>query len=94
MSDAVTRAVFRQIVSAVAAMHEKGISHGDLKPENILFDDMWRIKVADFGMATKDKECIVRRGTEGYVAPECDGLNPYDPFKADLFSLGAILFVL
>ncbi len=40
MSDTVTRAVFRQILSAVQAMHEKGVSHGDLKPENILFDEM------------------------------------------------------
>src|SRR5262245_42922682 len=28
--------IFGQIVSALAASHEKGIAHGDLKPENVL----------------------------------------------------------
>ena len=47
--------VFRQIVSAVACMHNLGLVHRDLKLENILINDtggMNDIKLIDFGFAT------------------------------------------
>jgi serine/threonine protein kinase len=44
-------AIMRPLVSAVSALHQKGILHLDLKPENILFTHNGVLKVADFGFA-------------------------------------------
>jgi len=32
--------------------NSQGITHRDLKPENLLFDEIFNLKVADFGFAT------------------------------------------
>jgi serine/threonine protein kinase len=43
--------IIKQILRALAHMHEQGIIHRDLKPENILMEDYQNVKVADFGFA-------------------------------------------
>ncbi|CAH8518759.1 Eukaryotic translation initiation factor 2-alpha kinase 3 [Schistosoma haematobium] len=44
--------MFRQIVEAVAYLHDHSLMHRDLKPSNILFDLTNRLKLADFGLVT------------------------------------------
>ena len=100
-------AITRQIAGALGAAHAKGIVHRDLKPDNIfLVSDPEvpggeRIKLLDFGIAkladSSSGHNMTRTGavigTPTYMAPEqCRGVAIDS--RADLYSLGCILFEL
>ncbi|MDZ4694305.1 MAG: serine/threonine-protein kinase [Deltaproteobacteria bacterium] len=94
-----------QVADALFASHSHGIIHRDLKPENIYLitrgssDDF--VKVLDFGLAklTQGDEKVSHKtrtgsvmGTPYYMSPEqCEGKASVD-HRADVYSLGVILF--
>ncbi|EAY05007.1 CAMK family protein kinase [Trichomonas vaginalis G3] len=84
----------KQIVSALKYIHSKKFAHHDLKPSNILFDKYGRLKIADFGLSvqyeTNSSKYFV--GSYGYLAPEQRMNQIYDPFVADIWSLGVTLY--
>jgi serine/threonine protein kinase len=84
------------ILKGVEAFHNAGICHRDLKTENILVDEKYNLKICDFGFSTSNTGHLKEScGTEGYKAPEVEKENPnYDGIKADIFSLGVVLFTL
>lgn len=95
--------VFREVVSAIGEAHRVGLIHRDLKPSNVLMARAGerRIpKVIDFGLAKVVQEgeeadhtrSGVPMGTPSYMAPEqiADAKNV--DARADLFSLGALLY--
>merc|ERR1711977_545377 len=52
MPEEEVKAMMRQTISGVKALHDKRIIHRDLKPENILLSgDKLSFKIADFGLA-------------------------------------------
>lgn len=51
LSEQQTGSIMNPLVSAVAALHQRGVLHLDLKPENILFTHTGVLKIADFGFA-------------------------------------------
>eukprot|EP01086_Lenisia_limosa_P006389 TRINITY_DN2517_c0_g1_i2.p1 TRINITY_DN2517_c0_g1~~TRINITY_DN2517_c0_g1_i2.p1 ORF type:complete len:314 (-),score=87.64 TRINITY_DN2517_c0_g1_i2:16-957(-) len=86
----------KQLVEAVAYLHERNIVHRDLKPENLLVSGETSIQVADFGLSKMvGTETVLKTacGTPGYVAPEvlkCQGYGP----QVDVWSIGIITYVL
>lgn len=71
--------------------------HRDLKLENLILDSNFNVKLCDFGFATKSNpsERLTRiLGTDGYMDYQLSSHTSYSGFKADIFALGVILFLL
>jgi serine/threonine-protein kinase len=94
--------LFAPVLSAVAAAHDLGILHRDLKPANIMLArgiGGYVPKVADFGIAKMVMDDAPSRtvggmpmGTPGYMAPEQIRSAKDVDVRADVFSLGAVLY--
>jgi serine/threonine protein kinase len=97
-------ALGRGILAGVRAAHQAGRIHRDLKPANVLLeveDDQVVPKVADFGLAKildsqngMDSRTGVLLGTPAYMAPEQYRNAKGVDHRADIFSLGALLYEL
>ncbi|XP_046809346.1 uncharacterized protein LOC111687054 isoform X1 [Lucilia cuprina] len=89
--------VFTQLVFAVDYCHSKGVVHRDLKAENVLLDKDMNIKLADFGFSNRYEEGNFLRtwcGSPPYAAPEVFQGLEYDGPRADIWSLGVVLYAL
>ncbi len=84
-----------EIASALAYLHPS-IVHRDLKPQNILMDASGVAKVADFGIAKTKQSTYLNttkgNGTPAYTAPETFGSGDKISEKADVYSLGMIMW--
>ncbi|KAF8977627.1 hypothetical protein BGZ46_007240 [Entomortierella lignicola] len=96
-SDSSVLDAMEQIISAVTHAHKHQVFHRDLKPENILVAGDGSLKLADFGLATKDRVSNdFGCGSSFYMAPEQQPSSvpghrrPYLPAKSDIWSLGII----
>ena len=98
-----------QACEAAAAAHAQGVIHRDIKPENLFLTrqgDLEIVKLLDFGVS---KAAITRRlvnsatsawetagfmGTPLYMSPEQIHLRTQVDHRADIWSLGAVLYEL
>ena len=83
-----------QLLNSAEYLKEQKVAHLDLKLENILVDKDMNVKITDFGFSSyQDKRLECYGGTQSYMAPEIIELKAFDGHKADIFSLGVILFI-
>lgn len=96
-----TIVIVPKLCDALHYAHEHGVLHRDIKPENILIDTEGRVKIVDFGLAKLCDEGAIpftltqsgaKLGTIAYMAPE-QIENPSDvDHRADIYSLGVVLY--
>lgn len=89
-----------EVTRGVRALHESGVVHRDIKPSNVLLAGggtagRERVLVADLGLAKNLAQAsglTVVAGSVGYMAPE--QAEPYEGIdaRADIYSLGAVLY--
>jgi eukaryotic-like serine/threonine-protein kinase len=97
--------LFIKVCEGVQHAHQKAIIHRDLKPANILVSEVDGKpvpRIIDFGLAkAMDSQTDSMHtqagslvGTPGYMSPEqCDPTKDIDT-RADVYSLGVVLYVL
>ena len=87
---------FVPILDGVKAIHASDMAHRDIKPENILMDGQIP-KIADFGLARSSRlkpvtQSMDVKGTAHYMSPEHFFDFRKADYRADIYSLGKILY--
>jgi predicted Ser/Thr protein kinase len=93
-------AVVPPVCEALQYAHNHGIVHRDIKPENLLLDKEGRVKIADFGLAKMLGAGATGvglaesqpAGTPQYMAPEQQTAPQQVDNRADIYSLGVVLY--
>jgi len=92
------KSIFRQLLHSLLHCHKQGIVHHDVKLENVILTKRGKVKLIDFGLCEPVTSCTTLSqrwcGSFDYVSPEILLKTPYSGCKADVFSLGVILFSL
>lgn len=104
---AVPPAVAAEYVAQTAAglqhAHERGLVHRDIKPGNLIRDRFGAVRILDMGLARtgNDRDKLTEQldhgavvGTADFISPEQAINSPNVDGRADIYSLGATLFVL
>jgi len=90
--------LFYQLINGLEFLHNLNIAHRDLKMKNLLVTEEGILKICDFGECyhcdKKGEYTSLRKGTPGFMAPETYNKEDHDPFKADIWSCGIILWAM
>lgn len=86
----------QQVLSALAYAHSRGVVHRDIKPSNILVATDDKVKLTDFGIASRTGDPRltgegVALGSLFYMSPEQMKAEVVDA-RSDLYSVGVTLY--
>ena len=90
--------IFYYACKALECAHKSQVVHRDIKPANILVSKTGEIKLVDFGIAQSEEEddALTKEGmalgTPSYMAPEQYDDSRNVNYKADIYSLGIMLY--
>mmetsp|Transcript_21465 Transcript_21465/g.30029 ORF Transcript_21465/g.30029 Transcript_21465/m.30029 type:complete len:267 (+) Transcript_21465:162-962(+) len=93
---AFVKTIFKKLVKGLCYAHKKGVAHLDIKLENIMIHKK-SVKLIDFGLChVGEVSNYITRfvGSPDYLSPEILLRQAYRPDKADVWSLGTILYAL
>src|SRR5262249_26985721 len=90
--------IISQLCDALHYAHEQGVVHRDVKPANVFILTDGTIKLLDFGIAKMTTSTLTRQGdvlgSASYMSPEqVRGSDTVDG-RADIFSVGVVLYEL
>jgi pSer/pThr/pTyr-binding forkhead associated (FHA) protein/tRNA A-37 threonylcarbamoyl transferase component Bud32 len=93
-----------KLADVLRLVHKRNIWHRDIKPQNVLMDRKGEIKLIDFGIATVEREKDdatetaegLIMGTPAFLSPEQAARGKMGAIdgRADLYSLGAVMYYL
>jgi len=94
LTEKLARTYFHQLIEGLEYLHKKGFAHLDIKCENLLLGEDFNLKITDFDLSQSLKEKkLESQGTLCYRAPEVKDSKCIDFIKADIYSVGVVLFI-
>ncbi|KAL3658658.1 hypothetical protein V7S43_016294 [Phytophthora oleae] len=87
--------LFREVTFGLHFLHTNGIAHRDVSLENVLVRH-GVCKLSDFGLSTDVERTCENEpvGKAYYMAPEVVAGEAYSAVRADMWSLGIVLFIM
>src|SRR5262249_22996341 len=90
--------VIAQLCDALNYAHEQGVVHRDVKPANVFLLTDGTVKLLDFGIAKVTTSTLTRQGdvlgSASYMSPEQVAGSDSVDGRADIFSIGVVLYEL
>ena len=95
MSEDEAAHVFHEVAQGLNYLHRNGMAHRDVKLHNIIIGLQGEVKIIDLGYGIQyqtGQKISSFCGTPSYMSPEVISREPYDAFKADVWSFGVCLY--
>ncbi|TPP64731.1 Serine/threonine-protein kinase PLK4 [Fasciola gigantica] len=96
VSEDVARHYLKQLISGLVYLHSHNILHRDLTLANLLLTKDMKVKIADFGLATKiepGEDHKTMCGTPNYISPEVAS-HGQQGLETDVWSVGCMFYTL
>ncbi|KAG6333564.1 hypothetical protein ID866_5526 [Astraeus odoratus] len=88
--------IIREVLVGLSYLHKSAIIHRDIKAANILITAAGKVMICDFGVSALSASTTSKRntlmGTPNWMAPEVAQPTPVYDSKADIWSLGILVY--